>query len=226
MGLQEIYPKRNRAANVKDKNLVLDYLSNKQFERYLDTGCAEGDFTLRVAQKVGATDIQGIEIVDEQAKKAEKQGIKITRKDLNKPLPYKNNYFDLITSIQNIEHLYFTDTYLAEMKRILKKKGTFILTTTNLAAIHYRLMLLLGIQPMCLHPSIHQTWPLHGKNPLWGHKSIFTFPALREVLEIHDFKIIKAYTHTLYFVPDFLEKIILKVFPNFGTFSCFVVEKK
>ena len=225
MDLQSIVGKNNGAAAALDKQLVLAYLRNKRVQRLLDTGCASGDFTIKVAQLLKAKEIHGVEIVEKSYKVAVSKGITVAKKDLNKKLPYKDNYFDVILSIQNIEHLYFTDDYLQEMHRILKKKGLFFLTTTNLAAIHYRIMLLLGMQPICLHPSRYQVFPLKGKSPRYGHKSVFTFKALKEVLRKHNFKIVKSYTHSVYFLPRILSNLICKIWPNIGTFSCYLVKK-
>lgn len=226
MSIGKVVAKKNRAANVLDKRFIKEYLQGERFNKILDTGCGGGDFTEEIGKLVHAKEVHGVEIMDNKAKEARERGIKIEQTDLNGKLPYRASSFDLILSVQNIEHLYFTDDYLSEMHRILKKDGEFILTTTNLAAIHYRILLLFGVQPICLHPSEFQTWPLSGRNPRWGHKSIFTFPALREVLQKHGFKIVKEYTHTMYFIPTFISRIILKVLPNFGTFSCFVVKRK
>ena len=111
MELRKVISKYNRAAAALDKRLVLKYLRNKRVQRLLDTGCASGDFTIKVAQLLKAKEIHGVEIVEKSYKTAVSKGITVAKKDLNKKLPYKDNYFDVILSIQNIEHLYFTDDY-------------------------------------------------------------------------------------------------------------------
>ena len=225
MNFNQIIAKHNKQANVLDKQLISDFLKGKTFKRYLDTGCDQGEFTAKLGKQIKAKEIHGVEILEQTAKQAEEKDIIISRKDLNQKLNYKKNYFDLITSIQNIEHLYFTDDYLEEMFRILRPGGTFIITTTNLAAIHYRAMLFFGMQPMCLHPSEYKVFPLKGKNPRYGHKSVFTHHALKEVVEHHGFQVIKDYTHSIYFLNPKISDFVCRLLPNFGTFSCFILKK-
>jgi ubiquinone/menaquinone biosynthesis C-methylase UbiE len=209
----------NEWANLKDKNLIMENLSDfvGSGSKILDVGFGTGKFTHQVKKWFKLRKIWGIDIEESKDK-----GIISEVWDLNRvPYPYSDNSFDVVLSVQNIEHLYFTDDYLNELRRILKKDGYLVLTTTNLAGLHYRLMLLLGFEPSCLHPSEFQVSPLKGRNPRWGHKSVFTFDALKYVLEMHSFEIVKAYSHSLYFLPDFL----CKLFPNWGTFSCFICRR-
>jgi ubiquinone/menaquinone biosynthesis C-methylase UbiE len=51
-------------------------------------------------------------------------------------LPFKNNSFDIVISFQVIEHVESLPKYLSEIYRVLKRNGTYILTTPNRA---YRL---------------------------------------------------------------------------------------
>ena len=205
-----------------DKSLIMRELQKivKKNSNVLDVGFGDGKFTCEVKKKFKLKKIWGIDV-----EKGSKE-IDSVQLDLNyPPYDYNDKIFDVIISIQNIEHLYFTDDYLNELRRIMKDEGHLILTTTNLAGIHYRLMLLLGMQPICLHPSEYQVFPLKGRNPRYGHKSVFTFYALAHVLRMHNFEIIKSYTHTIYFLPGILSSLICKVFPNLGTFSCYVCRK-
>jgi len=47
-------------------------------------------------------------------------------------LAFEDNTFDSITSIENIEHIPDDTTYVKEAARVLKKWGTFFVTTPNL----------------------------------------------------------------------------------------------
>jgi len=46
-------------------------------------------------------------------------------------LPFKENFFDLVYSIDVIEHLKFPEKMLAEVKRVLKPNGILIIQTPN-----------------------------------------------------------------------------------------------
>ena len=49
-------------------------------------------------------------------------------------LPFPNDYFDLITSFQVIEHVVDVPLYLEEMARVAKPAAVILLTTPNRAA--------------------------------------------------------------------------------------------
>ncbi len=208
-----------------DRESIIKILQRHNLKKFLDLGCGDGSFTTKVAKTVKAEEIAGIEIDKDKCGKAKERGIKIFCQDLKEKFPFPDNYFDLVLSRQSIEHLYFTDRYLEEIKRVLKSEGIFVLTTTNLAGLHYRFMLLFGVQPMCLHPSRYKVFPLKGENPLYGHKSVFTYGALKEILRRHNFKIIKSRTHSLYFLPRWLSEIICCCLRNVGIYSFFMLKK-
>lgn len=209
-----------------DKKLILKSLQGVKARKFLDTGCGEGEFTQKVAELIRAEEIFGVEIDAIKCGEAEQKGIKIVNQDLKDALPFANNYFDVVLSRQCIEHLCFPDRYLEEVRRVLAPNGLFVLTTTNLAALHYRLMLLFGIQPVCLHPSMYKVFPLKGENPVYGHKSVFTYIALKEVLERHHFKLLESRTHSLYFLPRWLSEIICRCFKNIGIYTFFVLKNE
>jgi 2-polyprenyl-3-methyl-5-hydroxy-6-metoxy-1,4-benzoquinol methylase len=62
----------------------------------------------------------------------------------NQKLPFKDGTFDVVVSLDVIEHLWNTELYLSEMQRVLKRGGYAILTTPNYNYYKYRVMHLLG----------------------------------------------------------------------------------
>jgi ubiquinone/menaquinone biosynthesis C-methylase UbiE len=138
--------------------------------------------------------------------------------DLNKKLPFSSGEFDVVTCNQVIEHLYFTDDFINEVHRILKPDGILLINTENLAGFYTRLMLLFGKQPVNLHPSEWQ-WgnSSSGKyDQKFGHKSMFTYKGFKEFLRFHGFRIERSYTHTIYFIPKPLSRIVCSILPNWG----------
>ena len=89
----------------------------------------------------------GIEFVNTLRQKAEDRGIRCAGFDLNGKWGYDDNYFDLILSSQNIEHLHNTRLYLEECHRCLKPGGQLIVLTENLASWINIFALLFGWQP-------------------------------------------------------------------------------
>jgi trans-aconitate methyltransferase len=53
----------------------------------LDLGCDAGGRTTWLAERLGATELHGVEIVDERAELARARGIEVTNADLNGTLP-------------------------------------------------------------------------------------------------------------------------------------------
>jgi methionine biosynthesis protein MetW len=163
----------------------------------VDLGADDGELTERFAQVVGATEVHGVEIVQEQAQKAAGRGIVIVAADLNEPLPYDDETFDVVCSNQVIEHLANTDRFLTEMFRILKRGGYAVVSTENLSSWHNIGALILGWQPFSLsnvsyrslgNPlSLHrgETWPW----PSWQHVRVFAYRGLRELFAAHSFDV-------------------------------------
>jgi SAM-dependent methyltransferase len=164
---------------------------------FVDLGANDGSLTERFAQAVGATEVHGVEIVQEQAQKAADRGIVIAAADLNEALPYADETFDVVCSNQVIEHLLSTDTFLAETFRILKRGGYAVVSTENLSSWHNIGALILGWQPFSLsnvscrslgNPlALHrgETWPWAS----WQHVRVFAYRGLRELFAAHGFSV-------------------------------------
>lgn len=168
----------------------------------LDVGCGTG-FLASVIKKIYPNShVEGIDISSSAINIARKKytDIKFVKTSAEEKLPYKNNYFDLVVSGENIEHIVDTDNYLLEINRVLKKSGTFFITTPNLASWFNRLMVLFGKQPYYLEPSLRQTFPIFsflGKtfpdnlnSPPSGHLRLFTLDMLKKMLKFYGFEVL------------------------------------
>lgn len=178
---------------------IIDLLQQKKTAKLLDLGCDTGDFTLKVAQKINTKYIYGVEIIEQNAKKAEKKGIKTSIQDIEKGLPFKSGFFDVVHCNQVIEHLFDIDFFVSEINRVLKRSGYCIISTENLASWHNIFCLLCGKQPFSTMiskkvPSCGNPFTLHSglKVPKslesWIHNKIFTVSSLRELFEMYQFK--------------------------------------
>lgn len=128
-------------------NAVYSLLEPNKNAALLDCGCWNGVNTKKFGNIVGTNHLYGVEINKAKAKEASKKGINVEIADLNKRLPYKNNFFDVIIVYHVIEHLVNVRLFVSELHRILKNDGYVIIGTPNLASWHNIFALLLGVQP-------------------------------------------------------------------------------
>ena len=123
--------------------------------------------------------------------------IEFRNADAEVKLPFKSNFFDLIISGEHIEHTKDVDRYLEEISRVMNKNGTLILTTPNLGSWLNRILLIFGLQPFYLEPSLKKTLPILtylGKtfpedldSPPSGHLRLYTLNMLKKLLKFYGF---------------------------------------
>lgn len=125
---------------------LLKYKENNA--KVLDLGCGTG-LTLAIVSQNFPNSI-GCEISEMEIKatkeilKQVKVNIPVVKYD-GKKLPFKDNSFDIVTSIEVIEHVEKPELMLKEINRVLRKKGILHITTANkLWPIepHYKLLFL------------------------------------------------------------------------------------
>jgi len=163
-------------------------------ERLLDIGCGDGAVTLLLKENMDAEEVFGVEIAHEAVIAAREKGIKAYQMDIDKDdLPFDDWYFDVVYCGEIIEHVFDPDHLLEEVYRVLKPKGSCVISTPNLAGWPNRFALLLGYQPypMAASPRYESVGKLLTKSPegQWGHIRVMTLRALRELVELHGFKI-------------------------------------
>ena len=184
----------------------------------LDVGCDDGELTLRFARAAGTTSPHGVELVEERATLARSRGVDVAAADLNRRLPYDDGAFDVVCGNQVIEHLADTDTFVAELHRVLRPGGYAIISTENLASWHNVVALVLGWQPFSLtnvtstrmglgNPFAvhrHSDWE-HGET--WQHQRVFAYRGLRELFDAHGFVVERILGAGYYPLPSRLARI-------------------
>lgn len=105
-------------------------------DRLLDIGCGDGAYTIRLADDFNRVDAIDIE-ADRLALFTERSigspaADRITIREMSATkLDYPDNTFDLVTSIEVLEHIEELDQALEEIRRVLKPGGRFAFTTPN-----------------------------------------------------------------------------------------------
>jgi 2-polyprenyl-3-methyl-5-hydroxy-6-metoxy-1,4-benzoquinol methylase len=152
----------------------------------LDAPCGEGGLAARLRDAGFAA--HGADI-DTAA--AAHLGAAFRAADLTQPLPWPDASFDVVLSVEGIEHLENPFAYLRELRRLLKPGGTLVLTTPNIACLRSRVRFFASgffhHDPRPLREAAHH--PLH-------HIALLTFPELRYALHTSGFQVREAgHTH-------------------------------
>ena len=108
------------------------YVENR---RVLDFGCGTGHGTAEMAAvcaSVVGVDVspQAIEYARSRYPSPKVRYRVIPRIEVE-PLPFEDHSFDVVVSIQVIEHVSEADAYLAEAKRVLRRDGVLIVATPD-----------------------------------------------------------------------------------------------
>jgi 2-polyprenyl-3-methyl-5-hydroxy-6-metoxy-1,4-benzoquinol methylase len=188
---------------------IINQLDPKEIN-ILDIGCYDGTFLSLIKNR--NNNFYGVEANDWGVEKSRKKRIKIQQFffDGKESLPYEDNFFDIVVAGEIIEHIFDTDLFLAEIKRVLKPEGKLLISTPNIASLGRRLLLLLGISPLIeLSPNEPESV---------GHIRYFTFKTLKKILEKHGFKILSSRTDCVNFSSDgkIRSSFLASMFPKFG----------
>ncbi|MCG3206482.1 MAG: Ubiquinone biosynthesis O-methyltransferase [Anaerolineae bacterium] len=215
MGLTFLYT----SGDEENRKAILSLVSPQPGCHLLDCGCADGAFTLRIAQSLQTSNVYGIETHTATAKLSQEKNIVVSSSNLNSGLNFGSDFFDVVHANQVIEHLIETDLFVQEIYRVLKPGGYAIISTNNMASWHNIISLALGMQPMPNHASNEIRLgnildPTHGKrHPHRGaiHWRIFAFAALQELFDYHGFKPVCMMTSVYYPFPNPLSTFLCKI---------------
>lgn len=214
-------PVANRTINYQDDprlKAVLSFLTkhNSVFQmdaknsvKLLDIGCYDGHLALLLKNCLGNCNAYGVDIAKKTIALARQKGIHAKICDIEKGVNFESNLFDYVFAGEIIEHLYDTDFFMQEVKRILKPGGIFIITTPNFVSLGRRLHYLFG-KGMFMEQSFSLP-----KNAA-GHIRYFTFQTLKELLLLHGFESIAAFSDTITLPGFFLFDTPAKIFPTLG----------
>ena len=192
----------------------------------LDVGCHQGDFTARVAERLGTRDVHGVELLPGHAAAAAARGIDAVVGDIEVGLPFADASFDVITANQVIEHVRATDRVLSEIRRVLRPGGVAVISTNNMASWHNVISLVLGWQPLPMHVS-DEVIVGNRMNPEHGmahedrgrmHVRLFTGVALSDLAAHHGLETRRMSTVGYYPLPPRPAALATRLDPRHGAF--------
>lgn len=104
------------------RDLVTPYLKDS---KVLDVAAGNGLLTNWMIEQGATVDAVDLNPSDWVAP------VECTNTNLNNPLPFGDNAYDLVVSVETIEHLDCPYLFLSELIRVLKRGGTLLVTTPN-----------------------------------------------------------------------------------------------
>ena len=112
--------------------------------RVLDLGCRDGALTRAYAE---GNQVVGVDADKDALAEAEKLGIETRWADLDDPLPFEDESFDVVVAGELLEHLRDPHRLLAEARRVLLGGGTFVASVPNAYRLKNRLRFVAGRKP-------------------------------------------------------------------------------
>lgn len=228
--LQKLYKK----AEAMNYGNIFRLLEKNHDAKVLDLGCDDGAVSLKIAETIGTANIDGVEIVEEKAKIAKRNGVIVKSFDLNGKFDFTDDSFDCIVANQVIEHLYNSDGFLSEIYRVLKLGGYAIISTENASSWCNIFASIMGWQIFSLTNFSNKKRgignplallkDIEAQNCFWNHVRVYNFKGLKDYLETFGFKV-EATRGAGYFPLSGFIANIDKIHSHFMTFKIRKVKK-
>jgi SAM-dependent methyltransferase len=152
--------------------------------KILDVGCTDG-FLSRIFKGMGlyaiGVDASASAVAEAKAVCDEAYVVELG----SRPLPLPDASVDLIWAGEVIEHIFDTEFFLEDLRRVLTPGGKLILSTPNLAAWLNRISLVLGQQPFFTEVGVRASNsgnPFRKVSQPAGHIRNFTPSSLRHLI--------------------------------------------
>jgi SAM-dependent methyltransferase len=191
--------------------------SNRAPVRILDVGCGGGQDLLNIKRLIPDKKIElfGIDYQDIHFCNAIEKGIQIFSLDIEREqFPFEKYFFNLVICNQILEHTKEIFWILSECSRVLELGGYLIVSVPNMAALHNRILLLMGKQPTCLHV-------------VGPHLRGFTIGEFKEFIETANaFRVVETGASNLFPFPPRIGRLLLKSFPGLGVSILFLCKRQ
>ncbi len=187
--------KKKEKLEILEKNLRIEPV-----HVILDLGCAQGILSYYLRQKGGRWISADL---DFENLKTSQELLQTNLIQLEPGiLPFRTGSFDIVVSLDYLEHLEDDDLCLSEIHRVLKTNGQLVLATPHTGRIFL----------------LHKLRPLLGlKLEFYGHKREgYRSKELKEKLEKHQFFVEKQQTFSQFF-SEFMELLINFLYIKFAS---------
>lgn len=124
--------------------LQVEKLIQNSNNKLLDVGCGEGSYSACFKKNGG--EVWGIELSEKAALIAKAQIHKVVVQDAETSWDVPSEYFDIVTMLRYLEHVFDYNNQLQQCRRVLKKSGQLLIYSPNMSIVE-RCRLLLGRVP-------------------------------------------------------------------------------
>ncbi len=170
--------------------LAVELVPSRPGGRLIDLGAGDGFVTSELKAAAGAALGVAVDVGFPEPLAPPPGAVSRVAAVVPGPLPFRAGTFDVVVTLECIEHLLDPDALLDEAKRLLRPGGCLVLSTPRLDALLVVISLLGGVQPPGVEASSRRRYgnPFGEQRPS-GHVHLFTRRALREALAAHGFRI-------------------------------------
>lgn len=214
MDIKEFYKRPHLLEENKYNETKLGKLKNffPKNKKVLDYGCGDGTVTEMLSEENTAI---GVDISKKAIEICRNRGLDCRQIEVDKKLGFSNNYFDCIFCLETIEHVFDTVALLKEFRRLLKKNGSLVITTPNVAQLSNRIRFLFDKKLHYVETKIEA-----------GHMRFFTKNSLENLLKENGFEVKKTVANYVYFPIIGPVSFLGDTFPGLGTELIVSAEKK
>ena len=179
--------------------LILEYfhmITNVPKIKIVDFGCGDGRAAGKMVDLLASHNvkIEKLFAVDIDPGLKSSENVEVIKSDLNHPvLQLPDNNFQVIYSLETIEHLINPGIFVKEAHRILVKNGIIVITTPNILAWYNRVLFPFGSLP--IHYEVTETRNygrlVANDGDTVGHVRVFSPRAAKELLVASGFNVLK-----------------------------------
>jgi SAM-dependent methyltransferase len=138
-------------------------------KRVLDLGCRSGALTRHFLEE---NEVVGLDVDRAALAKAAALGIETVVADVEEPLPFPDESFDVVVAGELFEHLRFPQDLVAEIRRLLRPGGALAGSVPNAFNVQNRLRFLRGLPPERDRTHLHMFQPEDLQELLAGFEDV------------------------------------------------------
>jgi SAM-dependent methyltransferase len=200
------------------RHLIKQFLQRAApFSRVLDIGAGHGTDLLLAREVVPGSSVFAVEVEPKCQRELSERKIDVIFINIERdPLPFADGSVDIVIVNQVLEHTKEIFWVFHEISRVLSPQGNVIIGVPNLAALHNRILLLLGRQPSPI-----KSHSAHIRGFTKGDLLQFLESCFPGGYELQEFR-----GSNFYPLPPFLAKPLANMFPALAWGIFFLLEKR